>query len=355
MESDPPGIASKGNGKAHSAQGTFPVSSARPDEYAGRSADMYTINRQDYFKLGYESARESGKTEPDPVFLEALSQQAQAQANSQIPQSFSSSNNIHDRILEEQHQQRSKKRENFVERRDWARKRQFEAERAVADLTSPGLPPGFPYIATFCVVGMFAVSLAPTLQAIFTTNGAGLGFQQWILPFSIAILAALALSVPQVRAATSPHQSQWQRYSPLISGLIAALGLAAFRLKVSDDPEAQAVGWALVGLEVAAVIIAEQIASSYGKRYRYFQELYTELDKKQKLLEVAVHELVQIDGDIAEIDKEEAAFLKFLHDRESMVRAAATLVKDCVSSVEAGYRRGIAENFSDLHRSKNGI
>lgn len=342
--------AGRGAEESHRRSG----STARPDALSGRSADVISILRGDLYDFSRRTAIASGKLEIEDATLSSLRNHAVSMGESQIPSAFDPESNPHDRELESHRQARQVKLDRLNQPLAWTRKRMEDERLVLARLPNPGLPPCPPYLGVCCCLALFITCLIPSIQTIFDAE-LPYGVGRWLLPAVISGGIGVALLIPQVRAARSPEASSIEQKLFLVGGLTTALALGIFRFVIAESASGIGVGVALVGLEVAGVLIAEALTSAYRREYLQFRSRLEQFTVQQNIVDIAQAEVQRLESEQQELRLEEGRFLLELRDRTSLVHARATLIESCDATAVDGYTAGISENQALAHRARNDV
>lgn len=345
------------NKKMLSGIGSRERSSASPDAHLGRSADVLLAFREAVWDFGRQRAIEAGVLDVDPEAADDLAAQAGAWARAQLPAPFDPDQHLSDRLMWEEHGARQRRVGHLRTASAWCRKRLREREDERASLLHPGEAPRFPLFSLLAVVTLFAASLTPSFQSLISAASSTPNpvVIQWGIPFFFALVVGVGLSFPQLKASSVPGASLWQAHGCLLAGALSALGIGVFRFSLGSSASSVGLAWALLGLDVAAVIIAEVAASVHRKRWANWHLKEEAYRLKSQRVEVARAELDDTERQLQEELSQQAGFEREVHERLSLWLAGDSLEAHAREDLLGGYRSGVAENLAKVGRARDDV
>lgn len=326
-------------------------SSPRKTDSIKHGRTLYSF--KELFKLGYQRAISSGKTESDEKDIETLSHHAAAMAKETYCEKYSPDKLSHDGLREKEFQHLLTEREGAEKASKFAsievKEKDAEASQLSIDTEKPRAQSWIMWTATL----VLSLTLAPAFHDfVFFTLFDDLLNWLFSLIAGCSIGAFLAYSIGN--NVEADEGKKLLRLGGLIGGITIAVGLGILRLAGSEEfgGKILAVGFTLI--EVGIILVLELVGKGVRKKYQNWLPLFETYNKALAALDAAKKELTRRLQKIDEINLAINDHISYVEQRNTNNKRVEEIEAVAVRSVVDGYSQGLAENAGRLLGVKGG-
>jgi len=295
---------------------------------------------------GRNRALASGATRPVAEDQKALEDHARAMAKRTEQKiyrdSYDPSKHAHDKLRQDEHQQRLDQRGEVQQGVAHARANLRDADTNLAKTPKAGEKPVLNPWVVAASIAAINISVSPTVHdSVFATLGDDL--LAWLLSLTGAGFVAALLTLAIISGRRSIV-----RWLGLAAGIAVGIALAMIRLSTADNVGECMFAVGLSIFEIAAVGLLEWLASGLRVAEDTWMQTKSVEDEAVQLHVAAQMDLTRWESRLEEINKAIREHISYVEDRAIRNLPLSELEDVAVKAVLDGYNAGLSENLGRI-------